>query len=190
MTRATVPLLTILGVTIAALAAMPDAALAQEETIDACVHNGSGVLYLPEDRDSAGEACAKKDDPLSWNEQGPQGTPGPPGPPGPQGPPGILTTTVVEATSELLDVPAGSHRYQPVTVKCPAGWTALGGGHTRDASGPSGVLTLQPGITAIISRPTVGQDGWFAFFRLDNHDGLNDGKATVTALAVCAELSS
>lgn len=162
----------------------PESALAQDGTIDACVHSSSGVLYLSQDRGNAGEECADRDEQLSWNEQGPEG------PEGPQGPPGILGTDIVEATSEIIDLPAGTVKFKPVTAECPSGSTVLGGGGSRDASGPGGVLTARPGESLVISRPTSGPDGWFVFYRLDNTDGLNDATVTVAAYAICAELSS
>lgn len=173
--RRLIPVLAAVAVATAVLGARPATALAQDATIDACVHHGSGVLYLPGDRGEGLAACAEGDEAVSWNEAGP---------------PGILQVSVVEATSPSIAIPAGTHAYMPVTATCPAGWTVIGGGASPAVTGPGGVLTLQPGPILVISKPVEATGSWHAFYRLDNGDGLNAGTATISAHAICAELSS
>jgi hypothetical protein len=50
-------------------------------TINACVHRGSGTLYIA-------KQCVSHDKTLRWNQQGPRGASGPQGTPGPRGLPG------------------------------------------------------------------------------------------------------
>ncbi len=199
-------------VALVALGASPDAALAQDETIDACVHDGSGVVYLPGDRGDTGEECAKRDEELSWNEQGPPGDPGPPGPPGPQGPqgdpgpvgpegpqgdpgpvgpegpqgpPGIVQ---IAQTDESVDftVEAGRISHGTVEVDCLLGRQVMGGGgEVGRISGP----VMFPGPDLLISRPVFNRF-WRVSYRFDNTDGAGDAVYRITAYAVCAELSS
>jgi hypothetical protein len=55
-------------------------------TISVCYRSHGGALRVI-DAD-AGATCAKNEQPLRWNQQGPRGDQGPPGPPGPPGHPG------------------------------------------------------------------------------------------------------
>lgn len=200
---------------IVTLGVPPDAALAQDETIDACVHSGSGVVYLPGDRGGAGEECAKKDEEMSWNEQGPpgpqgdpgppgptgpqgpqgdpgpvgpegpQGDPGPVGPEGPQGPPGIVQIAQIDESVDFT-VEAGRISHGTVSVDCPSGRQVLGGGgEVGRISGP----VMFPGPDLLISRPVFNRF-WRVSYRFDNTDGAGDAVYRINAYAVCAELSS
>lgn len=203
--------ISLLGAVVAlvVLGTTPDAALAQDETIDACVHHGSGVVYLPGDRGSAAETCANRDADLSWNEQGPegpegpqgppgpQGDPGPPGPPGPQGdpgpvgpegpegPPGIVRIAQIDKSSDFTAA-AGRISHETVEVGCPSGQQVLGGGGmVGRISGP----VMFPGPDLLISRPVFNRF-WRVSYRLDNTDGAGDAVYRIIAYAICAELSS
>ena len=80
--RILTPLLAVVFASVG-LALTSTSTLAQDETIDACVHHGSGVLYLKEDRGSAGEACDASSvnpeyvgpslDGTAWRVHGPPG---------------------------------------------------------------------------------------------------------------------
>jgi hypothetical protein len=98
--------------------------------------------------------------------QGLQGPQGPAGPPGRQGPPG-------ESPVAAVDVVSNGPSVSPVSVSCPSGEFATGGG----AEAQSGMLQT--------SAPTVGVDGfpngWVAISVAT--DGATPTQ--VTAWAVC-----
>ncbi len=118
-----------LAVVSAGLTLTPAPALAQDETIDACVHNGSGVLYLKQDRGSTSDACTNRDEEIQWNQQGPEGPAGPAGPPGP---PGISGYEIVQT-----ECSAGALCSPGVAATCPAGKRVLGGGYDQSGVTPS-----------------------------------------------------
>lgn len=106
-----------------ALGAAPETALAQDEVVDACVHQGSGVLYLREDRGSAGDTCTNRDQEIQWNQQGPAG---------PQGPPGISGYEIVRT-----ECSEGGNCSPSVAAICPTGKRVLGGGYEQSDVGQS-----------------------------------------------------
>lgn len=73
-------LLTVAGAATVAAATAPPT----EGVVHACVHVNGG--WLRSVAEPAG--CRKREQPLSWNQQGPAGAPGPAGEPGPEGPAG------------------------------------------------------------------------------------------------------
>lgn len=153
---------------IVALGVAPDAALAQDETIDACVHHGSGVVYLPGDRGSAGETCANKDEELSWDAGGGS----------------AFTTTIVTSATVATTVLGGTRSSLLATARCPAGAKVLGGGGTIEGGG------IRPGPALVDSSPVSNPEGWAVVYRLDHTDGAFQRRVTANAYAVCAELSS
>jgi len=82
-----------------------------------------------------------------------QPMPGPAGEQGPQGPAGMSGYTVMNAVS-----PNDSSESRILTANCPAGKTALGGGHLVS---PVSATTYRA-ISVPASRPLPGNNGWTA----------------------------
>jgi type VI protein secretion system component Hcp len=74
-----------------AWAAIPD----PRGVISGCYDKSSGALRVMDTQTGTPKACAAKELPLNWNQQGPQGVPGPQGPQGPAGGPPALHTEIV-----------------------------------------------------------------------------------------------
>ncbi|MDX1660250.1 MAG: hypothetical protein R3326_00550 [Gemmatimonadota bacterium] len=189
MIRRVLPPLTIFLFSLAVLGAAPDDLLAQDETIDACVHSGSGVFYLPDDRADGGENCSRNDASLSWNEQGP---PGPQGEPGPAGPPGVVDVNVVQEYGSHTSVSAGDVKDRILEVHCSTNEKVLGGGGSIAAVSTGGSVVLpDPGSTLVGSKPvTSSAQGWQVIYRLDNRDGDEAATVRLLAHAICAELAT
>jgi Collagen triple helix repeat (20 copies) len=96
------------------------------------------------------------------------GFPGAAGPEGPQGPPG--SPFYFRRWSDSVDVPMGGDGT--VTVSCPAGWNAVGGGHLLDNA------------FVIDSEPTQDFTGWKITAR-----NLSLGGGWVEAVVVCGRYS-
>jgi hypothetical protein len=116
-------------------------ALAQNETIDACVKSNGEVRIV-----ETGEVCKDNETPLSWNVTGPVGPQGPEGPPGPPGPGGGLSGyQVVLASADI-----GPDRAAFLEAACPEGKVVTGGG-----------FDVSDEMTAGVSAPTPPlNDGW------------------------------
>jgi hypothetical protein len=82
LTRRFRPLVIFAAGSLFTLTVIGGVALAQNDTIEACVKNGDLRIV-----DAAGD-CKTNETPLSWNITGPIGPEGPQGDPGPQGPEG------------------------------------------------------------------------------------------------------
>ena len=112
--------------------------------VRACVDPKGSIVIV-----GTGVPCAKGDQALTWNIQGPAG---PAGPAGPQGSPGVSGYEVVAVqqmnTSNTLTVQAS----------CPAGKRVLGGGAEVLGSITVGTSVLRQ------SGPTPDNAGWKAFF--------------------------
>lgn len=163
-------------------------------TINACyAKKGGNVRVL----DSSTARCGQGEGSLAWNrtppdgpkgatgsqgskgdpgDQGPQGPKGytgssgglgPQGPQGPEGPPG--SPFYFRVWSGSVDVPIGGDGT--VTASCPAGWNAVGGGHSLDNA------------WVIISEPTQDFTGWTVTARTLGFGGW------VQAVVVCARYS-
>lgn len=106
---------------------------------------------------------------------GAQGATGPAGPAGPQGPPGLSEYEIVTATSNVVNTYGGG-----VTISCPAGKRALGGGAGKS------YYNAQFGPVTTTSQPTSGGAGWVVSMQtLD----LKPASWTMTGYAVCARVS-
>jgi hypothetical protein len=86
-------------------------------------HNGSHVFRLQD----AGASCPDGTTAISWNMQGPAG---------PQGPPGVVGE-VSRQNSVSFPVGLTPPGIESVTVSCPQGYVATGGGFAL--SGPQGI---------------------------------------------------
>lgn len=82
-----------------------------------------------------GESCRSYEVPITWSQNGLKGDPGDAGPQGPAGPPGPAGpaggfTGFVNATGHLdiEHTPTESPRQHELTVSCPEGLRAIGGG--------------------------------------------------------------
>ena len=103
--------------------------------------------------------------------QGPQGVPGTPGTPGTAGADGGLVGYQI-VTGSPVTINASDFNV-PVSVNCPAGKVAVGGGVTR--GNPNG------GVVMGEARPTVGGTGWTVTMF-----NLIEAADTATPYAVCA----
>ncbi|MBM3677592.1 MAG: lamin tail domain-containing protein [Actinobacteria bacterium] len=74
----------VVGVSLAAVAAIATAASDADSRIDACQNARHGLVRIV----GGSETCKRNETAVSWNRQGPAGPAGPIGPPGPQGPVG------------------------------------------------------------------------------------------------------
>src|SRR5215207_10383430 len=114
------------GVGVAA-AAIPDSSTG---VISACYQKQRGMVRVIDA--SSGETCRNSEEPLSWNQLGPQG---PVGPTGPAGPPGVSAREVVSASFTAVGQPFcppnGLCALQTTrkAALCPAGKNVLGGGY-------------------------------------------------------------
>jgi len=135
----------------AAVFAMPSAASAQSQPIQACVNRQGKIVKI-------GTTCSKKQTTLSWNIAGPQGPIGPVGPAGAQGPAGPAGPTgpagaagsVGSVGQAGLQGPAG-----PQGSVGPAGGTGIQG-----PAGTSGdnLVTLTGSNFAGVDFPGVGEE--------------------------------
>jgi hypothetical protein len=158
------------GVAAAVVLAFNGFAQAEPEaagTIYACVNNRTGDVRIPNPFNGGGQQrCNKGERWVVWNVQGPRGpqglrgAPGPRGPAGPAGPAGL--TGVGQSVSTSGTIPANSSDT-PVTVNCPTGMVATGGGFLQNsnfvrvlASRPNPQSGAGPftGWTANFSNPT------------------------------------
>lgn len=116
-------------------------------------------------------------------EQGPPGLPGPPGPPGEPGPPGPsgpLSGWVPSLVGELVTILPGGVAF--VTVDCPPGKGATGGGMSREfASGEPVLVDSRPQWFPSEDPP---RSGWMV--RVRNFSTTED--AEVRASVVCADV--
>lgn len=126
------------GVSQAPAPALQVGAASNGDVIHACVKYGSGALYQPNGKKKGGaNGCEKKDEELSWNQEGPRGDQGPQGPsgpkgdkgdPGPKGDQGEPGLSGYESIHTFFGVSSGdSGEY---LLECPAGKTVLGGGYS------------------------------------------------------------
>ena len=108
---------------IVAVASIP----ASDGTINGCYKNGNGALSVI---DSAA-TCPNGTTPLNWNQTGLQGPAGPEGPAGQDG----SFSGFEQVLSPVITVPAGGAFAPPftATASCPAGKTAISGGHETPA---------------------------------------------------------
>ncbi|MEV4621929.1 hypothetical protein AB0J74_24870 [Asanoa sp. NPDC049573] len=124
------------GVAAAVVLALDGFAEAQPQaagTIYACVNNRTGDVRIPNPFNGGGQRCDKGERWVVWNVRGlrgPQGPRGAPGPRGPAGPPGL---TGGQPFSNSGTIPAGASDT-PVTVNCPTGMVATGGGFTENSN--------------------------------------------------------
>lgn len=155
-------------------------------TYYACVNESSGVLRMV----SANTTCGAHEQPISWNQTGPQGPMGPQGPAGPQGPQGVAGLngangvsgyTVITKTQQL---PGGPLNHLSLSADCPSGEHAIGGGFSFPADT---VFAPYPQFTTYGSAPVgsdgVAGDGWTYTADAAVGAGFN---STVTVYAICA----
>lgn len=126
--------------------------------IHACYAQKDGSLRVI---DSPSQTCQSKETALNWNAQGPQG------PPGANGVSGYEVVTVHDPA------PSGS---ADITVLCPSGKKALGGGGEETPPFES-VGTIES------SRPLLDGTGWRFVIRGPGLPGSGNG---VDAYATCA----
>lgn len=129
-------------------------------TVNACVHKGSGALYVK-------SKCQHGDRKISWNKVGPRGATGPAGP--------VKLDTV---TSAAIANPAGVQTGG--NVSCPTGEFATGGGI-------SGSTTAQSANASFprFDATTGHANGWSAFM---NNTGTTAG--TFHVYVICASATS
>jgi hypothetical protein len=115
-------------------------------TISGCYNETNGFLRVIDAE--AGDACKNAEEPLAWNQQGPQGPPGDQGPPGPssarvQGFLGLLvpaTGAEVEFVGPILDIQPGNY---------------VATGHVTFGSISNGTTQLNCGLSAGFHLPGV-----------------------------------
>jgi hypothetical protein len=133
------PLIMFVAGSLFTLTVVGGVALAQNDTIEACVKSNGEVRIV----DTAAE-CKDNETPLSWNVTGPTGPQGPQGPEGPAGPPsptgGLSGYEIVESHPATSDINPG-----PGTVKalCSEGKVVTGGGYS-DSSASLEVTSSYP----------------------------------------------
>ena len=91
-------------------------------------------MRIPNPFNGGQQRCNKGERWVVWNVQGPrgpQGLRGAPGPRGPAGPAGL--TGVGQSVSNSGTIPANASDT-PVTVNCPAGMVATGGGFLENSN--------------------------------------------------------
>ncbi len=159
------PLIAVLGLSIAAL--LPGLAQAQTGVIYACVTMSNGGVRIV----SGPTSCKNGEQPIAWNQVGPQGPTGPQGPQGVSGP-----VNVVLRHSERTVTLAPGESASIVSL-CLSGETAVSGGPT-----------VIPAPPIFVAWSTVVFDGgpltgWQALFQ-------NGGTQTLTVTprtsALCA----
>jgi hypothetical protein len=147
----------VLGATTVAVASIPSA----DGTFTACVKS-DGALRLVDAE--AGKTCKTSEQTVTWNQAGPQGPAG-----------GVSGYEIVE-TSDTA--PSGVVEFA-LSVNCPSGKKALGGGGTAEPDGGVGELVLDRSI------PLSGGSGWQ--IRVRQLDGTGaSGFHPVSVFAVCA----
>jgi hypothetical protein len=149
---------------------------AQSNTvINGCYDQKTGILrYLQSG------SCTTKENPISWNQVGPQGPPGPQGEQGSQGPPGPAGVSGYEIVESTWQIPpaAPDERYR-INAECPSGKRVIGGGAQGEPGNP-----MAMDITESFPLPSSGQsDLWVATVR-------NNTSTTQTAIAhaICANV--
>jgi hypothetical protein len=147
-----------------AYATIPDSSGA----IHACYRVKDGDLRVIDT--AAGDACNHHEQPLTWNQTGPQG---PAGPAGPQGQAGVSGYQVV--AGPVIRVQRGDGG--PVVAHCPDGKHVLGGGFFSNGH-----------TYALIDQPAQDGSAWTAF--LSNTDPFEPGVTVpIQAWAICATTS-
>jgi hypothetical protein len=138
-------------------------ALAQNDTIEACVKDNGELRIV----DTAGD-CKDQETLLSWNVTGPVGPQGPEGPDGPEGPqgeqgpkgdPGVSGYEIV--TDVILGF--GPNEEAVAKASCPGGKVAVGGGYEVDALGlsqPEGAVVKESGPFLTPGSPPLSAEGW------------------------------
>ena len=158
-------LIAVLGLSIAAL--LPGLAQAQIGVIYACVTVSNGGVRIVSDPTS----CKNGEQPIAWNQVGPQGPAGPQGPQGVSGPANVVLRsferTVTLAPGENADIAS----------LCLSGETAVGGGPSATPAPPIFVAWS----TVVFDGGPI--TGWQVQFQ-------NGGTATLTVTprtsALCA----
>jgi hypothetical protein len=149
-----------------AYASIPDSG----GTIHGCYSKSGSLSVIDTD---AGQACAKGETALNWNQTGPQGPAGPAGPAGPSTA-GAGGLDVIEVTGP----PSGTSTSTGTTAVCPPDHPyVLGGGGAAIGSQPNwiGMAVSKPDTVNGATRPNA----WTV-------QGVPDGAETFTAYALCA----
>lgn len=140
----------VLGATTVAVASIPSA----DGTITACVKSDGSVRLIDTE---AAQNCKANEQPVTWNQTGPQG---PAGTNGTNGTNGIAGYEVVSGTVVIVGPRPGGNVSG--TISCPSGKVALGGGASSD------VVSDQPaadgtGWTYVFTIPTLGENSQYHF---------------------------
>jgi hypothetical protein len=162
-----------------AYAAIPDS---DDHEIHGCYSNRDGSLRVIDAQ--PGGACANKETPLIWNQQGQQGLQGQQGPAGPPGPPGTI-----DSFDALNGLPCNNN---PVTSR--TGQTVLTFGH--DGSAKIGCAVEGPASTpdpwnndfASAENITIGCGGSAARTGSINPAGTSDWFKVSYTPATCSSL--
>lgn len=159
--------------------------------ISGCYHKQLGVLRVYDAAGGTPKGCTSWERSITWNQTGPQGAAGPAGPSGVAGPQGLQGDPGENGVSgyEIVDsddaaVLSSGDVTAVVTVPCPDGKVALGGGVESTRAGIGG--GTYP-AAVIASTPTAGGTGWQTIVaRIDFDDA---AAVSVTGYAVCAQAS-
>jgi hypothetical protein len=195
---------TILGICLALLcstvvvAAIPDA----QGVISTCYHRKSGVLRIIDNE--AGKKCKTNENPLQWNQLGPQGLPGPQGPQGEAGLQGEmgLQGPQGEPGPQGAAGPAGISGYEVVYYEsnfdsetpkrggafCPNGKRVIGGGaEVFPGIAVGGGLRNSPAAITSSLPVLLTYDEWFASASEITPD---NGNWQLSVYAICANVTT
>jgi hypothetical protein len=150
-----------LAVTVAALGGVGYAAIpGSNGAISAC-KDSKGTLKVIDAE--AGQTCGPNQQPLGWNQQGPQG------PAGPQGSLGISGWELIDWSTISLETPS----VKIARAECPAGKKPLGGGGSAASSS----------VVPYMSHPS-GNSGWY--FGVRELTPVDNASYTPNAYVICA----
>lgn len=141
-----------------AYAAIPDS----HGVIHGCYVERSGQLRLTDGEDGDPRPCDRGEVALSWNQRGepgeagppgPQGPEGPAGPQGPEGPPGPAGSVAGRIVVHAEKTVTSGEGLDVLTVECPPGKVATGGGYHVGEAGMNEVRGAVP-------LGSSGAQGW------------------------------
>lgn len=144
-------------------------------------YDSKGVLRLIDAE--AGAQCSSKEKRITWSQTGPagpQGIPGPLGATGPAGASGISGYEMVNAFDEF-----SSPTTKSVSVRCPAGKVALGGGAIIVPQTPDAPIALRASLPLL--EDEITPLGWIAEGIKTAEYGLNWG---IQVFAICANVTT
>lgn len=162
---------------IAALLLLPATAV-EAQAMYGCYVPISGTVYRIKTDGLPDKCRSAQHVEFTWSSQGvagPQGPQGQQGPAGEQGPAGTISAAAVTVESNPGTIAAESNGL--ISVNCPAGKVATGGGGWSSSAGVDMIGSAPLQVGSLVQ-------GWSAAFR-----NLNTLQIPVTAYAVCVPAS-